>query len=215
MERTKSLNFIAFIFNILNVVLVSMCVYYFFSMGGTGNMEVQGVQCFKYFTVDSNVLMAISSIPVLIFEIINVIYNKNNMPKPVIVFKYAGTMSVLVTFLTTAIFLPNFYEISFLYEGINFYLHLLCPLFALISFLIETQHEIKLRSIIFGTLPVLIYGGVYVYMVKFSGEWIDFYGFDTNNLGYVSLIVMTLLTILFSFLTIKLHKLFKNKIVKY
>ena len=55
MERTKSLNFIAFIINLLNVVIVSMCVVSLYTVGGTGNMEVAGSKCFKFFTVDSNI----------------------------------------------------------------------------------------------------------------------------------------------------------------
>ena len=197
------------------MVLVSVCVYYFFAIGGTGNMEVQGVKCFKFFTVDSNILMALFSIPVMIYEITNVIYSKNRMPKAVIVLKYIGTVAVMVTFLTTALFLPQFYDIKFLFEGINFYLHLICPLFAFVSFLVETQEEIKTRSIIFGTLPVIIYGAIYIYMVKFSLEWEDFYGFDINGLGIVSYLVMIVLTFILGFGVLKLHKLFKNKIVKY
>lgn len=215
MARTKSLNFICFIFNILNVVLVSVCVYYFFAIGGTGNMEVQGVKCFKFFTVDSNILMALFSIPVMIYEITNVIYSKNRMPKAVIVLKYIGTVAVMVTFLTTALFLPQFYDIKFLFEGINFYLHLICPLFAFISLLVETQEEIKTRSIIFGTLPVIIYGAIYIYMVKFSQEWEDFYGFDSEGYGYLSYVIMILLTLLLSFLILKLHKITKEKLIQY
>ena len=52
----------------------------------------------------------------------------------------------MVTFLTTALFLPQFYDIKFLFEGINFYLHLICPLFAFISLLVETQEEITSMS---------------------------------------------------------------------
>ena len=215
MERTKSLNFIAFIINLLNVVLVSMCVVSLYTMGGTGNMEVAGAKCFKFFTVDSNILMALASIPALIFEITNVIYNKNRMPKVIIVLKYIGTVAVLVTFLTTALFLPLMYDFFELFQGMNFYLHLYCPIFALVSLLIETQEELKFKNAFLSALPVVIYGFIYILMVKYMGTWEDFYGFDINGLGIVSYIVMIVLTFILGFAVLKLHKLFKNKIVKY
>ncbi|MBP5342499.1 hypothetical protein J6Y73_01015 [bacterium] len=215
MARTRSLNFIAFVLNVLTIVLVAMSVVSFFISGGTGNMEVYGVTCFRYFTIDSNILVALVSIPIMIFEIINVIYDKNKIPRIFIILKFIGTVAVMVTLLTVLLFLWNFYPFLLLFSGVSFYLHLICPLFALISFLIETQEEIKPKEFLFGGLSVLIYGIVYLTMVKFRGEWPDFYGFDTNGLEFVSLIVMIILTLALSFGLAKLHKLFKYKIVKY
>ena len=54
----KTAAIISFCSNLLLVVLVVYSVARFFSASGDGNMEVTGALCFRYFTIDSNILAA-------------------------------------------------------------------------------------------------------------------------------------------------------------
>ena len=110
-----------------------------------------------YYTIDSNIFLLVSCILYLIF--------RKDIPKIVQLFKYSSTLSVLITFLVVMfILLPmyNFnYQFLFLW-GPNFYVHVLCPLIAMVSFVffeksdLENNFKNNLRAVYFTIIYAII-----------------------------------------------------------
>ena len=134
---------------------------------------------FRYFTVLSNILCAVSSFMVAVFRITGI------LPEAILLFKYAGTAAVTVTMMTVLLFLgPIVYDYKSLLSGGDLWLHLICPLLAIVTYLIWDKPDVPFWTVLFGVLPVLLYGILYLYRVVLVPEekrWEDFYGFNKDG----------------------------------
>ena len=110
-----------------------------------------------YYTIDSNIFLLISTILYLI--------TINNVPKIVQLLKYSSTLSVFITFLVVVFVLYPMYDFNFQFmflNGPNLYMHVLCPLLAVISFIFFDSNEIEnslknnLRSLYFTIIYAII-----------------------------------------------------------
>lgn len=110
-----------------------------------------------YYTIDSNIFLLISTILYLI--------TINNVPKIVQLLKYSSTLSVFITFLVVVFVLYPMYNFNFQFlflDGPNLYMHVLCPVLALISFIFFDSNEIEnslknnLRSLYFTIIYAII-----------------------------------------------------------
>lgn len=110
-----------------------------------------------YYTIDSNIFLLISTILYLI--------TINNVPKIVQLIKYSSTLSVFITFLVVVFVLYPMYDFNFQFmflNGPNLYMHVLCPLLAVISFIFFDSNEIEnslknnLRSLYFTIIYAII-----------------------------------------------------------
>jgi len=110
-----------------------------------------------YYTIDSNIFLLISTILYLI--------TINNVPKIVQLLKYSSTLSVFITFLVVVFVLYPMYDFNFQFmflDGPNLYMHVLCPLLAVISFIFFDSNEIEnslknnLRSLYFTIIYAII-----------------------------------------------------------
>lgn len=201
MKRNEIIRWSAVAINVLNIILVAVSIASFFKRTGDGNMAVSGTNCFRYFTIDSNILAAVTSVVVLPFLF------RKDVPMWVIVFKYVGMTAVTVTFLTVVFFLGPTQGYETMFDGVCLYLHLICPLLTIISvYLPEIRKPLPKHSWLFGTLPVVVYGAIYAVMVLITKQWLDFYGFTRGGFWYISLIAMYLLSALLSFLLMLLQK---------
>ncbi len=146
-----------------------------------------GAKAFRYFTVLSNVLCAVSALVMAIGQ-------ANGSVSPgVVMFKYLGTVSVTVTLLTVLLFLGPTIGYKVLFSGRDLYLHLIGPLMAIASFCFLEKRGLSLGTALLGLLPVILYGSVYLYKVVFSPEdkrWEDFYGFNKGGKWPVSFAAM-------------------------
>lgn len=91
-----------------------------------------------YYTIDSNIFLLISCILYLIY--------RNKLPRIVQLFKYSSTLSVLITFLVVVFVLLPMYNFNFnflLWDGPNLYVHVLCPIIALISFVFFEKNDLE------------------------------------------------------------------------
>lgn len=195
-----------------DVLLTLFSVLSFFIQGGSGNMTVLGARCFIFFTVDSNILCAVSSaiaVPYLIKSINNV---PCRLPKNVFVFRFLGTTAVTLTFLTVVCFLGPIQGYRAMFDGTNLFLHLICPLISVISLIFfEYTDSFGFNLSLLGILPTVVYGAVYFYMVLIlgagNGGWHDFYGFNMGGRWYVSVPVILaatfVITLFLRFLNIK------------
>lgn len=152
----------------------------------------------RYFTPLSNILCALSCALVAIFRM------TGNVPQAVLLFKYAGTVSVTVTFMTCLLFLGPFvcgYKV--LLTGPDLFMHLINPVLALISYFAWDKPQAPFISVFLGVLPMLLYGLLYLSRVVFAREgtgWDDFYAFNRGGHWPLSFVMMTIGTFLISVL---------------
>ena len=204
-SRTKEriLTAAALVCNLLTVLMVAQSLLHFFIRTGDGNMTVHGVECFIYFTVDSNVLAALFCLVSIPYNIRKLLRGTGEYPLWLKLGCFAGTAAVSVTFWTVIIFLGPIYGYDMMYVGINLPLHLLCPLMVFFTFvLFQNGKEFRFPLTLLGLLPTLLYGAVYLRQVVLlgveRGGWKDFYHFNAGGRWYISIIAMSLATYLIS-----------------
>ena len=143
-------------------------------------LESTGLENFKYFTVDSNILVGISSFCYFVFYLI-----QKKVSKWIVVFRYLGTVSVLLTMLVTACFLAPFSKFSFFdfYQNSNLFFHFLVPLLSTISFVFFEKCDLSFKSTFTSLIPMICYAVFYMISViphiengMVSYQY-DFYGF--------------------------------------
>lgn len=179
--RTASLIVNVFIF----VATLTIIVLHFRKNGAW--QVSHGLKQFRYFTVLSNALCAIGALAVAISQA------GGSLPHPVFLLKYLGTASVTVTILTVFLFLGPSQGYGNVLSGDFFYMHLLGPLLAILSFCLLEKRRMTFGTAMLGALPVLLYGAVYLYKVILAPEaerWEDFYGFNKAGLWPVAGAVM-------------------------
>ena len=197
-------------------VWTAICILHFFTGSGDGNMEVTGAVCFRFFTIDSNILAAVCALFVLIFQIRALKTGAETLPEWVLVLKMTGTVAVMLTFLTVVFFLGPTQGYVKMFEGDNTYMHAIGPVFALVSFCcLEKGLIAKQEHYMIGCIPALIYAIVYMVMVivvtPANGGWEDFYGFNRGELWFITLPAMMLFNWLIGAGTGKLHNRIAEK----
>ncbi len=150
----------------------------------------------RYFTTLSNLFCAAASLAVASARLWGAV------PPSVLVLKFIGTAAVSVTLLTVMLFLgPFVYDFKLLLTGPDFWLHLICPLLAIFSLLLWDKPDVSFGFALLGVLPVLLYGGYYLYHVILAPpgkRWVDFYGFNRKGKWPVSYVLMVLCAFLIS-----------------
>lgn len=144
MEKRNVSIALSFIIIILEIIALIVCYNSF------------GINL-AYYTIDSNIFLLISTILYLI--------TINNVPKIVQLLKYSSTLSVFITFLVVVFVLYPMYDFNFQFmflDGPNLYMHVLCPVLAVISFIFFDSNEIEnslknnLRSLYFTIIYAII-----------------------------------------------------------
>lgn len=158
------------ILNAANIALVTGCLIW----GIRVSDPVR--KLFRYFTMLSNLLSAAASVVVVIAWLCG------GLPVWVQLLKFAGTAAVTVTMLTVLLLLaPLSHEWKDFFAGAQFLMHLICPLLAIVSFLVfEKTRPMTAWAIAVGVAPVALYGILYWYKVIFVPEerkWPDIYSF--------------------------------------
>ena len=163
----------------LNILIVVFTICGTYAMltndkSGTG-LTASGIENLKFFTVLSNELCGIIAILWLVFRIIN-----RKFP---VLPKLMAAAAVGLTFIIIAAFLAPMYPEMNMYEGGNFWFHLIVPLTGMAEFImLKTDEKIPFRYAVISALPALIYGICYLVNILINGigEWPDtndWYGF--------------------------------------
>lgn len=140
----------------------------------------------RYFTALSNLFCAGAALALALARL-------GGVPSlPLLLFKYVGTVAVLVTLLTVLLFLGPHYGYKILFSGPDLWLHLICPLLALLSYLLWDRAPLTPATALLGVLPVLLYGLLYLRRVVFQQRWEDFYGFNRDGKWPLSFAAMLL-----------------------
>jgi len=149
-----------------------------------------GFEGFKYFTVDSNILMAVAS-GLLVFYCLMAMPDGNlQIPQKILTFELVGTSAVTLTMLTSLLFLGPKDGYAEQVEGTNLFMHVITPVLAIVAFLLlEAVARVPRKALVYSMIPVVIYAALYGVLV-FAGVWEDFYGFISGGLWVLSLIIM-------------------------
>ncbi len=149
----------------------------------------RGKKAFRFFTVQSNVFCAAAAMLLCFFPSSRLVW----------LLKYAGTAAVSVTMLTVLFYLGPVYGYKKLLAGSDLFMHLVTPLIAILSFTLLEKRGMGFAEALSAMIPVILYGLLYVYKIKFAPEgkaWEDFYGFDQGGRLFLSLPAMVLGTFL-------------------
>ena len=198
------------IFGLVIMSTVFMLTGYRF-MGDDLVLSANKVQAFKYFTVDSNLLMGAIAALFAVFEILLLVGKRENLPTWLYIVKHMGTVGVVLTFLTTACFLAPFLVDDYwiLFKNSNLFFHAVIPLMSLATWVfLEDTDRVAWRYSFIGMIPMGVYAVFYcatalshVVDGKVPYEY-DWYGFVQGGVGYaaVSLPLMLGATYLIAYL---------------
>lgn len=178
--------------------------------GGVSNAETGERNVFRYFTVDSNILAALTCLLVIPYNIKSIVRGEDAIPRWALTLKMIGTVAVALTFAVVMLyFLPLVGFGTGLLTGANLPLHLLCPLLAMISFcFFERGLFVTKTRLLLGILPSVIYGTVYLINVIFLKTWEDFYFFNVGGFWYLTYLIFPALTYLLALGLRALHNKF-------
>ncbi len=212
----KTRNIIDLILNLAIILSTIWAVRLYYTMGPDALGSV-GNTSLKYFTTDSNILVAVAALVMLLYNIVRLFKPEAVIPKWVSVFKYAGTSAVTLTLLTVVFFLGPVFAIQGgieayfrMFEGNIFALHLSTPVLAIISLLFfERDNKFELGDCLIACLPSYIYSLVYFTMVVCFKVWNDWYNFTLGGKDYmipVALVAMYIATYAISAVLRRLRK---------
>ncbi|MDO4815837.1 MAG: hypothetical protein Q4A83_04440 [Bacillota bacterium] len=210
MKNVKIRNTLSLLMNIATAVLVFISIMWFFgtegSKTGSGNMAFGRTGCFVFFTNDSNILAALCCLVLAPFNIKSIISGRDEIPQWVLLLKFVGTVAVTLTMMVVLLFLGPTQGYGKMFTGVTLELHLICPLLAIISFcFFERGIVLSKKQMLWGLVPTIVYGTVYLIMVVFTEKWPDFYGFNMGGFWYISYIALPAVTCVFALALRALH----------
>lgn len=141
---------------VLNLSIALMELY-----GLIVTIKESGLSFIQYYTNDSNLLSMIISF-ILSVYIIRLLKTNKEIPFIVKLIKYFSVCCLTVTFLVVVFVLCPMYGIEsykfMLFGGTMLFHHFLCPVFAIISFLLfEDNKEFKFKHSLYALIPTIIY----------------------------------------------------------
>lgn len=189
MDELVRRNRIQCICTLISCIIVVVCVCVGVTMNLTTlydeDFDNMGIRTFCMFTVNSNILAAITSFTVIPYTIDGIRKKEYSLPNWCVVFMLTGTTAVALTFLVSLFVLSPVKGFVLIFTGSRFFLHGVCPILVILAFcLFITAQNIKTKHLLFSLIPVAIYAIIYFVMVVVIGEeqggWNDFYGFATR-----------------------------------
>ncbi len=172
------------VINSLLIVLTIVAVFLMF-YGENGVLTASRWKAFRYFTVQSNLLVGIVSGISLFY----LIFFKDKYPLWLVICKLAAVTSVAVTFMTVMVYLGPLMGYDKVFLNANLFMHLIIPLLSIAHFiLIEPKIEFKFIQTLYAIIPVSLYGIIYQINVAAHNDYgnidgYDWYGFGTYGLG--------------------------------
>ena len=156
------------------------------------NFDHMGIRTFCMFTVDSNILAALSMLLCIPYTIDGLRTGYYHLPDWVVVLMHISVTAVTLTFLVSLFILSPVKGFVLIFTGSRFFLHGVCPVLSIVTFCcFINSHLVRPKEAPLALIPVAVYALVYLVMVVFIGEerggWNDFYGFATRIPVWVSL----------------------------
>ena len=216
---------IAAVLNFLIIIFVTFATVFMFKgiyfMGNELSLTETGIGFLKYFTVQSNIFIGTIALIFLIYEILLISNRIKDIPTWAYILKHIFTVGVMLTFLTTALFLAPVAKTGYfsLFKNSNLFYHFIIPVLSFSTFVFfEKTDKIKFKYVFAGVLPMLLYGIFYtinVFVHTENGKILpryDWYGFVAGGISsiFISFPIMLIATYLISFVTWKFNKKLKK-----
>lgn len=172
------------------IFLITVSLLILFSRKDGKWMPERLKTAFRFFTCQSNVLCAAAALLMAAFLL------TGTVPEWVWILKYIGTAAVTITMLTVFLFLwPSIGKggLKQLISGYDLFMHLITPLLAVASFCFPERRSMSFVQSLWGLLPLILYGPLYLYKILYAPEekrWEDFYGFNKTGKWPVSFGIM-------------------------
>lgn len=216
---------ISLILNFIIVLFVAFATFAMFTgfkfMSGGDLLESTKLGVFRFFTVDSNLVMGIIAIIFIIKEIGFLRGKIEYIPSVIYILKLIGTVAVSLTFVVTFGYLAQIVKggALALIQNSNLFFHLLVPVLSIITFIFfEKSDKLKFKYTVLGTLSTIIYAIYYSTNVivhiengKVAPEY-DWYWFVQGGLWQIFIVVPLILGITYgiSVLLWKFNKIRKS-----
>lgn len=178
---------IATIINILLPLEVIGLVIYqvFFAPTVFDGNPIEGLTFFRFYTVDSNIVLAIACLCTAIYRITHSKNSTYYLPKWIKLFKLAAVSNAVFVFLVVTFFLAPNGDFIFYFGKSNLFFHLVNPILAYMSLIVlEGNYESKWYSSFIALVPIAIYGGVYASCAVFTKTWPDYYGINDLKISF-------------------------------
>lgn len=215
MKQVRIRNAVSLAMNAAVFLMVLFCMVWFLSphgAEGVGNMDQGGVRVFRYFTIDSNLLVAAACLLLLPYNVRSIRHGEDAIPAWALMLKMIGTVAVTLTFAVVVFYFVPLVGPSMVLTGANLPLHLLCPLLAVISFcFFERGRRFTKTEMLLGVAPAVLYGVVYLTQVIFLENWEDFYAFNIGGFWYITIFAIPAINYLFALGLRALHNKFDKQ----
>ena len=204
---------------ILNTIILLLTIFASILMftgiklthGAEPILETTKLGMFKFFTVDSNIFMGLTSLIFIIYTI-----KDKEIPKTLYRLKLMATTSVTLTLTVVFLYLGPISEdgIISLLQNSNLFFHLIIPLLSIITFIKYEKSTLEKKDIKYGIIPTIIYALLYLINVilhiengKVSPIY-DWYWFVQNGIKTTIIIAPTIILIsyIISLILYKLNK---------
>ena len=167
----------------------------------------QGIRTLRYFTVDSNLFLAIALLICLVPDLKAL----KGAPRPrwAGYLRLSGVVGTSITFLVVLCFLGPVFGFHGMYSESSLYFHLLIPVFAFLIFVLSRSVRPLpfWPSVAFGMIPMVVYGFYYGGNLLLNGlegpygsnDWYGFLNGDMNRYP-IALLILVLFDFLLSML---------------
>lgn len=212
----KSLVYNIIIFLLVLIGTIFMFLGYQF-MTNTRLLDSNGFEAFKYYTVDSNIIVGIASLIMVIYETLFLKNKIKEIPKYVYVLKYIGVVGVSLTFIVTMFYLAPIFgkNFLFLYMNTNLFFHLIVPVLAVISYVKYEKNKLEYKYTFITLSSVIIYSIFYITNILLhldkNGNVMkeyDWYSFVLKGMSSIFIvpIIIFLISYLISYVIYRLNK---------
>lgn len=175
-------------------------------------LETTRLGMFKFYTVDSNMLMGFISLLFVILQL-----TKKEITKNMYRLNLMATTSVGLTFLIVFTYLGQISPggIKSMLQNSNLFFHLIIPVLSIINFTIfERTNKLKIKDTLYGIIPTVIYAVIYVTNLLLHVEKgkvspiYDWYWFVQNGIKYAIIVapMIILISYIISLILWKLNK---------
>lgn len=169
---------------------------------GEGKLTSTGLASLKYFTMLSNLFMGLACIIYLVDLFLRRKERYRRVSRGCETLKFSAAVSVMLTFITVRVFLGPLYGYRAMFSGVNFWLHLVIPVLALVDFcFLDREAGLELPSTIACVIPMAVYGIGYTANILINGrgewpntnDWYSFaqWGIPVMGVIYVIIFVVT------------------------
>ena len=212
------LNYIIFVFTVFASIVMFSGIK--FMNGIEPVLESSALGMFRFFTVDSNILMGIVALIMAFKERKCLTTKSKTIPTIFYILKLVSTVAVTLTFIVVVLYLARISKggMMSMLQNSNLFFHLIIPILSIITFcLFENTKKIKFIDILYCLLPISIYGIFYLINIFTHVEngivspKYDWYWFVQGGLHQVYIVLPIILFVTFVIIVILwiINKIFK------